>query len=50
MLFGAQFEMNEMGGECGTYLEEGRHIHGFGGELGPRERLRHVWEGKIILK
>jgi len=42
--------MNEMGGACSTYLEEGRHIHGFGEEPGPRGRLRHFWEGTIILK
>jgi len=42
--------MNEMGGACGTYLEEERHIHGLGGEPGPRGRLRRIWEWKIILK
>jgi hypothetical protein len=42
--------MNEMGGACGTYLEEERHLHGFGEEPAPRGRLGPIWEGKIILK
>ena len=42
--------MNEMGGARGTYLEEERRIHGFGEEPDPRGRLRHFWEGGIILK